>query len=400
MSDASPAPGTTSCTGTSTAAPTSATAGQLPGDDKAPTGQWVLGYYVGYQISRYPIASIDWSGLTHIAFAPLTVNIDGALNLDFDDEEGQGEAHAKQLSAAAHAHGVKALLMLGGAGAGATVAQAATDANRATLIDRLLATMDQLGYDGIDLDWEDHIDTATDKANLLALARGLRDARPTILLTYPGPAINANIASPDPGLVALAPYLDKFSIMSYTGTTMIGEGWASWFTSPLSGAGTSTPVAIDNSLQRWATAGVPASKLMMGIGAFAICYPSYITGPRQATSTGSITGGDNTFPLGDVFAPGGALDRFPTARRWDAVAQQPYLSLAADATSDGHCAQPSRYIPYDDEESIIAKGHWSQANGYGGAIVWTLQQLRLPSGATGGRSRDALVQALRIGFLS
>lgn len=393
MSDVSPAPGSIRSTDTSTAAP----GNQMPGDDQASTGQWVLGYYVGYQISRYPIAEIDWSCLTHIAFAPLTVNDDGTLNLDFFDEDGQGEAHAKELSAAAQDHGVKALLMLGGGGAGANIAQAATAANRATFINRLLTTMDQLGYDGIDLDWEDEVVTS----DLVALAKELRETRADMLLTYPGRVINRNIDSPDAELVELAAHVDRFSIMSYhPATAVIGFGWESWFNSPLSGAEASTPVAIDDSLQRWKDAGVPASKLLMGIGAYAICYPDYITGPRQPTSTGQITGGDNDFPLGHVFAVGGALDQHPDARHWDEITKQPYLSLPAGTTSDSHCGQPSRYIPYDDEQSILAKGQWSQDHGYGGTIVWTLQQLRLPPGATGGKPRDALLQALKTAFLS
>src|SRR6185295_14402297 len=73
--------------------------------------QWVLGYYVGYD-DALPIASIDWSGLTHIAFAPLTVTTAGSLDLSFADGGGNGQANAMALAQAAHAHGVKALLML------------------------------------------------------------------------------------------------------------------------------------------------------------------------------------------------------------------------------------------------------------------------------------------------
>jgi hypothetical protein len=88
----------------------------------------VLGYYPGYDMTSYPIASIDWSCLTHIAFAPLKANPDGTLNLDFDDNSGkpgQGAKNASALSAAARAHGVKFLLMLGGEGEGPNLKKAA-----------------------------------------------------------------------------------------------------------------------------------------------------------------------------------------------------------------------------------------------------------------------------------
>jgi chitinase len=160
----------------------------------------VLGYYVGYDINAYPIASVDWSGLTHIAFAPLTVTSTGALDLSFSDENGTGQADAKALAQAAHAHGVKALLMLGGAGAGPNIAGAAVAAKRTAFVTALLNTMSTLGYDGIDLDWEDSVSLDY----LVALAQALRAAQPTILLTYPAGALNENIDTVDPRMATLA----------------------------------------------------------------------------------------------------------------------------------------------------------------------------------------------------
>ncbi|MFI5301387.1 MAG: hypothetical protein ACHREM_25150, partial [Polyangiales bacterium] len=69
-------------------------------DSGVTTGQWVLGYYVGYGINAYPIASIDWSGLTHIAFAPLVVNSHKSLDLPYSDSTAPGEAAATALATA------------------------------------------------------------------------------------------------------------------------------------------------------------------------------------------------------------------------------------------------------------------------------------------------------------
>jgi chitinase len=160
-------------------------------------------------------------------------------------------------------------------------------------------------------------------------------------------------------------------------------------------------VSIEDSLKRWSKAGIPRLKLMMGIGGYAICYGGEVTAPRQPTSAGSITGGDDAFPLADVFAKGGALDRYPGSRVWDSTAQQPYLSLPAGAHSDAHCGNDAaRYLPYDDEQSIVAKGRWSRSHHYGGTIVWTVQQLWLPATGTGGRPKNALMTALHDGFIA
>jgi len=360
--------------------------------------QWVLGYYVGYQINDYPISAIDWSALTHIAFAPLLVKADRTLDFGFSDSNGTGEADAKALAQAAHAHGVKALLMLGGAGAGVNIAAAADASHRATFVQTLLAGLATLGYDGIDLDWEDSVALA----DLAALGQALRAAKPDIVLTYPAGALNANFPTVDPQLVTLAGALDRFNVQTYyPSTAYAGSGWSSWFSSPLSGMTSTTPVAIDDTLQRYAAAGIPRAKLGMGIAFYAICYTGGITGPRQATdgTTQAIVGGDNDYPLSRFYAAGGTFAGASTAdMKRDTVAAEPYLSLAA-AVNDPGCGAPTRYITYEDETSIAAKGAWSKANGYGGIIIWTLGEGYLPAGAAGGRPRNALTQALKAGFL-
>jgi GH18 family chitinase len=32
-------------------------------------------------------------------------------------------------------------------------------------------------------------------------------------------------------------------------------------------------------------------------------------------------------------------------------------------------------VPYEDDQSIQAKGEWSMAHGYGGVIIWTLEEM-------------------------
>lgn len=327
--------------------------------------QWVLGYYVGYDIHSLPIAQIDWTALTHIAFAPMVVNTDGTLDLTFDDQDGMGTQHAMQLATAAHANGVKALLMLGGAGAGANIATWASAANRAAFVGRLTGVLSQLGYDGIDLDWEDSVDLD----ELVALAADLRAAKPDIVLSYPAGAINGNFQTVDPRYAQLAASLDRFMVQTYYPSTAVaGQGWDSWFVAPLSGVTGSTPIAADDTLLRYEQAGVPHRKLGLGIGAYAICYTGGVSGPRQPTGTTvQIVGGDNAYPLRLLTVPAGA-------RQYDATAEQPYLTFPT-AQDDPHCGAATRYIAYEDEQSITAKGAWSKAHGYGGVIVWTIEEL-------------------------
>jgi len=356
--------------------------------------QWVVGYYVGYQIDAYPIADIAWAALSHIVFAPVTVTADLTLDLTFSDPH-DGVRDARTLAADAHANGVVALLGLGGGGTGAAIANAATPTNRAVFVANLLAALDILGFDGIDLDWEDHVNLD----DLVGLAAALRAARPGIVLTYPADTVNGNIEVVDPRMARLATSLDRLFVQTYfPATAGVDAGWHSWFVAPLSGASSTTPVAIDDSLQRYAAIGVPASKLGMGIGLFAICYTSDVTGPRDATTSSTrILGGSNKYPLSAFYAVGATYDNAPvSARKRDAIAKEPYLALTA-AVDDPACGASTRYISYEDETSIAAKGAFSKANGYGGTIVWTLEQGYLPATAAAGRT--GLIQAVGDSFL-
>ncbi len=357
-----------------------------------------MGYYVGYDIDAYPIAQIDWSGLTHIIFSPMVVKNDLSLDLSFSDSNGTGMADAKALSQAAHAHGVKALLMLGGAGAGPNIATAASAAHRAAFVTALTGALGTLGYDGIDLDWEDSVNTA----DLVSLAQALRAAQPGMILSYPAGSINKNYQVVDPRMATLAASLDRFNVQTYyPSTAFAGSGWDSWFNSPVSGTTGSTPIAIDDTLNRYVAAGIPKAKLGMGMAFYAICYTGGITGPRQPTNgtTQTIVGGDNNYPLSAFFAKNGTFDKSTAGEQHvDAVAQVPFLSLGA-AVNDPGCGASTRYISYDDETSILAKGTWSKANGYGGIIIWQLAEGWLPAAASGGRAPNAMMQALKTGFI-
>jgi chitinase len=329
--------------------------------------------------------------------------VTGGTTLDttFDDSHGAaaGPTDAKALATAAHAHGVKALLMLGGAGAGPNIATAASPANLAAFVKSLLGVMDTLGYDGIDLDWEDSVNLD----DLVALAKGLRAARPSIVLSYPAGSINANFQTVDARYATLAASLDRFNVQTYyPSTAYAGSGWDSWFSSPVSGESGSTPVAIDDTLQRYAAAGVPKAKLGMGMSFYAICYTGGITGPRQPTNgtTQTIVGGDNAYPFSAFFAAGSTFAKSTAAeQKRDATAQVPYLTFAS-AVNDSGCGAATQYVAYEDETSILAKGAFSKANGYGGVIIWTIQEGWLPANATGGRAQNALMQALAQGFLA
>jgi len=327
------------------------------------SSQWVMGYYVAYQRDLYPPDKIAWNGLTHIIMGRVKANTDGTIDTSFDWDTTNGPILAKDIAARAHAAGKKAILMLGGDDNSPNIHDAVAN-HRAAFIANLLAVMAEYGYDGLDLDWENTIDWDL----FQTFVQELRQAAPQAILTVPMGPLNLNTDTVDPHVPLIAKQLNRLTLMSYyPATSWVGSGWSSWYNSPLKGAKATTPVSIDDSFNRFAAAGVPKSKLAMGISFYATCYTGGITGPNQSTENGvTIEGGDNDYMLSELFGAGG--EYVPGYRHWDSVALQPYLSLPK---AERHGC---RYVTFEDEQSILAKGKFSRDNGYGGLMIWTINQ--------------------------
>jgi chitinase len=368
--------------------PASAPSGAVTPQRPAAAARWVSGYYVGYQRDLYPPGEVDVSLMTHLIVGRIRPAANGDVIADFDIDAVNGPAMARTLSARAHAGGRKAILMLGGAGEHGGFVGAASGANRARFVTSLLRTMDALGYDGLDIDWEPI--EAADRAPLLALLRALRAARPGILLTIPVGWVNDNFRGEiDAWYVELAGLVDQMNLMTYD---MAGNwgGWQSWHHSALYDEAPNRPSSVSSSIQAYLDAGVPAVKLGIGIGFYGSCWrgvsePRVPLDGRPGVSQGN---GDNAMSytniLRDYMAPG--------ARRWDAAARVPYLSFARGAGPQG-CT----FVSYEDEESIAAKGAFARDRGLGGTIIWTIAQGRVPTAPAG--SRDPLLAAVRQAFL-
>ena len=343
---------------------------------------WVSGYVVGYQRNLMPLDAIDFTAVTHLMVGRVTPNADGTLNTHFDIDNVAGPAWERQASAAAHAGGAKAILMVGGAGEYAGWVGAASAANRATFVQNLVATAADLGYDGLDLDWEPL--PPSDFAGLTALVDALRAAAPNLALTMPVGWVNSNFDdTPQPFWGAIAAKLDQFNVMTYD---MIWDrdGWQSWHESALTGESGTTPSSVTTSVDFYRASGVRRAKLGIGIPFYGACWRG-VTAPRA--SGGTIASSDNAMSYRNIVE--GYYQ--PALRVWDAAAQVPYLSSAAPLG-----AQQCNFVTYDDPQSIAAKGAFARANGLGGTIVWTVAQGYLPSLPAG--QRDPLIQAIKAAF--
>ncbi|HZI16743.1 MAG TPA: glycosyl hydrolase family 18 protein [Myxococcus sp.] len=353
--------------------------------------RWVSGYWVSYQRDRLHEDAVDFSGLTHLIVGRFNPRLDGLVVPSFEWQmpEPQARAIAKRLSERAHQAGRKALLMLGGDGGRETLAAASAPETRPIFVRSLLKTLEELGYDGVDVDWEPIDLAAGDGERLIALLEELRAARPGIILTVPVFPWNTNFGMPaDQAAFALklAARVDQLNIMSY-GMSYTG-GWDSWHSSALQDEASSRPMSVSSSVRMYLEAGVPAGRLGVGTGFYGMCWRG-VTGPRvPLTEAMQLAGHDNVMSYANIMSL-----YFPLGvRHWDERASVPYLSFPSEKGPLG-----CDYVSYEDAASIQAKGQYVRQQGLGGTIIWTLNQGHRPTEPA--ENRHPLSRALKQAFL-
>jgi chitinase len=320
--------------------------------------RWVSGYLVGYERALQPPATIDFESLTHLMIGRYVPKPDGTLDRSCDWDASRCPAWARAMGARAHAAKRKAILFLGGGGSHDAFAAAAKPARRATLVANVVAAVRDLGFDGVDIDWEPV--EAADVADLVALVKALRTAMPRAILTMPVGFTNMNFPQEGIGWVkTVAPLLDQINIMTYD---MAGNwGWTkTWHAAAFDGATAETPTSVVVSVKSYLDLGIPAAKLGIGFGFYGQCWTGGATGPRQPVGSSVMADTLTYATIMDRYAPIGA-------RRWDATAKVPYLGRAG-----GLGPKRCSFISYEDPRSIAAKVAWAKSKGLGGAIIWTI----------------------------
>jgi chitinase len=184
----------------------------------------LMGYYVGYERDDMPPDEIEWSAMTHIAVGAALPRKNGTLDLGFFLGPGEGRDFARDLAQRAHDNGVVPILMIGGAGSHDAFKAAASRKNRKRFVKNLVATMHDLGFDGLDLDWEPM--NAADEKPFAALVAALREAAPHAVLTTPAEPTTLTFPQVPAVYAKVAPQLNQINIMTY-GMEGPYDGWKS-----------------------------------------------------------------------------------------------------------------------------------------------------------------------------
>ncbi|UGQ47481.1 PKD domain-containing protein [Massilia endophytica] len=350
---------------------------------------WVSGYYAGWFWNDYQPQHIDMSAMTHVVFGRVAPGGGTLGGTPGQIVPGAGTAHdAGQLPASvtslsvedflvqrAHGAGIKALLMLGGNDDGAGFSASTKPGVRTTFINNLVTYLATHDYDGVDVDWEDHIETADDQNQLIAFITELKQAasihnryrdRP-LIVTFPTSILNMNYDVVPGWKVQVAELVDQFNIMSYEIAFAHG-GWTTWHFSPLFGQSGTHPSDVSSSVQAYIDAGIVPGKIGIGLGFYALSFTPPVTGPNQTVS--QMESNDATWSYANL-VNGGFLSAGTYV--WDDVAQVGYRSYPGGFT--GHAEYntgTTGFLSYEDPRSIAVKGKWVREKQLGGAIIWTI----------------------------
>ncbi|WVF72941.1 hypothetical protein IAT40_007759 [Kwoniella sp. CBS 6097] len=391
---------TASLTATSTSA--AATASSTAGLETLPR-TLMNAYYPDWSGWYLPPETVDWSRFDVIDFAFALPTAEFGLQFTQDDSADL----LNRLVKTAHAAGKRVKLSIGGwTGSVYFSTICSSSANRQTFINAILDAYKLYNIDGIDIDWEYPGTTGadgngispSDSANFLLLLQELRAALPDgaliSLATQVWPFADAN-GSPMRDVSGFAKVIDWILIMNY-------DVWGSSSTpgpnAPLSdGCGNSTqPLAnAYAAVSSWTGAGMPASKITLGVPAYGYLQKSTASSLKQRRSSfpvpphkllanstshqarqsyatiyndnGGSSDGQVMFESlisqgALTWENGGYVGASGFTRHWDSCSSTPWLKSE----------QSGQIITYDDPQSMNLKGQFAAQVGLRGCNIFSL----------------------------
>ena len=311
---------------------------------------------------RAPVATLDGQPYATLDSSNAVANLGATGHADF--------------ATAAHAGGAHPMISLGGAGAGAGFAAAASAANQTAVHRRLVAAVRASGATTASTS-TGRIDSTSDFQTLVL---ALRAAAPSgFLITVPVGAVNNNLgidAATAALWTAVAGWSIRLNVMTYTGSGNY-PGWVVWYLDPLTGAGADHPfdvAVVAGGLGGARDPEVEARRrhrLLRPGGQRAGDGALQSTAARRCTRT---TPSSRTATSSVTSRPRAA--RVALGRHRDdhlavvATRVPPGLDGSVPGRSGTRDAVPDlRGVP-----TVMAKGAWLKANGYGGVIIWTINE--------------------------
>jgi len=320
-------------------------------------GPWISGYYSA-QNGVLPVSAIPWTKYTHILHFAAAPGVDS-------DGNGNGTVEMHYLSQAE----INALIAARPASKQVLVcikdnnsylsafAQSTAPSMIATFVSNIVNFVSKNQYDGVDIDWEHNINV-TQYSDLLTR---LRSAMPTKIITMAA----GNWGGLDSVAGASYFHVDQINLMCYD--MDLGNGF-SWYNDPLTQGGDSSVSACDWRVRPFTIAGVPASKIGIGIP----FYGRRWAGLTQAGAGVTQALASKTLSISSVYY----RDLVTDGARW-----QPQYQFYDTIHNSNYLSIPvlNEFISYDGVQSIVAAVSWQKTQGFGGFMTFTLEYEYLPA---------------------
>jgi GH18 family chitinase len=306
------------------------------------TAPWITGYYEsGYGTALIP--KIPWTKYTHMINAGAQTYYNGnqwSLDLGAQVIDQTSDTFVST----AHAKGVKALLLVGGPGG--NFSSATAPGNISAYVTNIVNTVNNYGYDGVDIDWENNV-VNTQYADLISrLASALHPSGKlvtTALGFWDNLPAAGNLAKDN---------LDQINAMCYD---MDFGAQGSWFVDALY-ADANGNGGTDVCTSKLVNAGIPKSKIGVGIPFYGRNWTN-ATAPLQS---GAVMGGEMYY---SSLVTDSVL--WQTAnQKWDTAHHASYLSIPT----------LNRFIPYTGVRDIQEIVAWALPQGYGGFMSWAFNK--------------------------
>lgn len=246
---------------------------------------------------------------------------------------------------------------------------------------KTLTSAKDWGFDGVDVDWEYPANSA-EAANFVLLLQAIRAELDTYAAQYaPGYHFLLTIASPAGpshynvlNLKAISNVVDAFNLMAYdyAGSWDANSGHqANLYPNP--GNPTSTPFSTDAAVADYLRAGVPNSKIVLGM-------PIYGRSFQQTNGLGQPFSGVGSGSWENGVWDYKALPRPGATELYDSTA---VASYSYDAGS-------RELISYDTPAVVRNKVAYLRGKGLGGSMFWEASGDRKDGGSLLATSFDAL----------
>ena len=299
----------------------------------------VHGYHP-YWISDATAESYRWELLTHLVY----------FSCEVDPTSGEPvtvrDWRTSTVIDRAKAEGVSVLLTVTNFGAASNRTLLSSISARATLIDRVIALLQERGAQGVNIDFESV--SGDQRENLVAFFAELRARLDAVIpdaeITAAVPAVDWNAAW---DVAALAASIDLFFVMGYD---------YSW-----SGSSEAGPVApirgmnyhVERSLRWYLDAGAPAAKLLLGVPYYGYDWPVVSDAPRAAATDRATA---RTYSVVASWLPA-------RTRQWSETYLNPWVAYQGSSW---------RQVWYDDAESLGHKYQLAKDLGLAGIGMWAL----------------------------